>query len=83
MKLKIENSGTKKFPFYQLKDENGNEFCATECKDNAEMIVKLFTMPVVSQRSELLAVFLKWYHENNECPDLITYEAVAERFLSR
>lgn len=34
-------------------------------------------------RSEQLAAFLKWYYENDECPDLVTYEAAAERFLSR
>ena len=32
---------------------------------------------------ELLAAFLKWYYENDECPDLVTYEAAAERFMCR
>ena len=37
---------------------------------------------VVGQ-SEQLAAFLKWYYENDECHDLITYESAAERYLSR
>jgi len=40
-------------------------------------------IPHVVGRSEQLAAFLKWYYENDECPDLVTYEAAAERFLSR
>ena len=43
-------------------------------------ILRLFS--VVGQ-SEQLAAFLKWYYENDECPDLVTYESAAERYLSR
>ena len=38
MKLKIKNSGTEIFPYFQLIDENGNEFCATESEYNANLI---------------------------------------------
>ena len=47
MKLKIVNSGTKEFPFYQIMDGE-NEFCATDNIENAEKIVKLCTIPHVS-----------------------------------
>lgn len=43
MKLKIVNSGTKKFPFYQIMDGE-NEFCATSSIENAEKIVKIGDM---------------------------------------
>lgn len=46
----------------------------------AEEILRLLD---VVGRSEQLAAFLKWYYENDECPDLVTYESVAERYLSR
>jgi len=57
MKLKIENTGTEKFPFYQLIDENRNEFCATHNLENAEKIVKLFAISVVNNRRKLLSNF--------------------------
>ena len=47
MKLKIVNSGTKEFPFYQLMDGE-NELCATDNLVNSEKIVKLCTLPHVS-----------------------------------
>lgn len=47
-----------------------------------KLVKKLQQADVVGQ-SEQLAAFLKWYYENDECPDLVTYEAAAERFLSR
>ena len=43
----------------------------------------LLRLHFVVGRSEQLAAFLKWYFENDECPDLVTYESVAERYLSR
>jgi hypothetical protein len=43
MKLKIENSGTEKFPFYQLLDEKGEEFCACDSLEKANKILKLFS----------------------------------------
>ena len=49
MKLKIVNSGTEHFPYYQLMDGEA-EFCATDNIENAENIVKLFDLPVVSKR---------------------------------
>ena len=48
MKLKIENSGSEQFPFYQLIDENGNEICATDNLKIAQQVVKLFALPVVT-----------------------------------
>lgn len=48
-----------------------------------EEVVKNCSIPAVVGRSEQLAAFLKWYYENDECPDLVTYEAAAERYLSR
>jgi hypothetical protein len=49
----------------------------------AEITDKALRIHDVVGRSEQLAAFLKWYYENNECPDLVTYEVAAERYLSR
>lgn len=47
-----------------------------------ETVKEILHLYDVVERSEQLAAFLKWYYENDECPDLVTYEAAAERFLS-
>jgi hypothetical protein len=52
-------------------------------KNDIEMITEALRIHDVVGQSEQLAAFLKWYYENDECPDLVTYEAAAERFLSR
>ena len=48
-----------------------------------EAVTEALRIHDVVGRSKQLAAFLKWYYENDECPDLVTYEAAAERFLSR
>jgi hypothetical protein len=66
--------------------------CLIEVKNNKELINQLREsqnpsnengalpiQPVIDQ----LAAFLKWYYENDECPDLLTYEDAAKKFLSR
>lgn len=51
--------------------------------DLIEELNKQLTIQRAVGQSEQLAAFLKWYCENDECPDLVTYEAAAERYLSR
>jgi len=48
MKIEIKNSGTKKFPMYQVLT-NGKEFCTTHSINSAEIIKRL-----------LLNEYVKW-----------------------
>ena len=58
-----------------------NSILESDYENIAQEIVKLFAIPDVSQQSELLLAFIKFYHSDAYSPENTTFKEDVEAFL--